>query len=63
MKLHRIKAGHYTARVNGVFYSIIHTLHWDIYYGGELGIYVFSAHTLTDARALLEEIIKGGLPI
>lgn len=63
MKLHRIKAGHYTARINGVFYSIIHSLHWDIYYGGELGIYICSAHTLTDARALLEEIIKGGLPI
>lgn len=63
MKLHRIKAGHYTARIDGVFYSIIHSLHWDIYYGGELGIYVCSAHTLTDARALLEEIINGGLPI
>ncbi|MCR3573757.1 hypothetical protein K0B56_22405, partial [Salmonella enterica subsp. enterica serovar Give] len=24
---------------------------------------ICSAHTLTDARALLEEIIKGGLPI
>lgn len=63
MKLHRIKAGHYTAKIDGGFYSIIHTLHWDIYYGGELGIYICSAHTLTDARALLEEIIKGGLPI
>lgn len=63
MKLHRIKAGHYTAMINGVFYTIVHTIHWDIYYGGELGIYICSFHTLTDARAMLEAIIEGGLPI
>lgn len=63
MTLHRIKAGHYTAMIDGSYYSIIHTLHWDIYYGGELGIYICSAHTLTDARAMLEGIIDGGIPI
>ena len=63
MKLHRIKAGHYTAKINGGFYFIIHTLHWDIYWGGELGIYICSAHTLTDARAMLEGIIEGGIII
>lgn len=63
MKLHRIKAGHYTAMIDGGLYSIIHSLHWDIYYGGEPSNYICSAHTLTDARKMLEEIIEGGLPI
>lgn len=63
MKLHRIRAGYYTAKINGMVYAIIHTIHWDIYYGGELGIYICSAHTLTDARAMLEGIIEGGIPI
>lgn len=57
MRLHRIKAGHYTAKINGVLYSIIHSLHWDIYWGGRSGIYIGSAHTLTDARKMLEEVI------
>lgn len=62
MRLHRISKGCYAITINGTFYTIVHGIHWCIY-GGDNMDHLASAHTLTDARALLEEIIKGDLPI
>lgn len=61
MRLHRIKAGHYTAMIDGSIFTIVHSIHWDIYYDSGHRFYICSAHTLTDARAMLEGIIGGGL--
>lgn len=61
MKLHRLRKGRYTTIINGECYTIIHSLHWDIY--NDNWERIAFTYTLTDARALLEEIIKGGLPI
>lgn len=57
MKLHRISKGRYSVTINGKFYTILHGIYWYIY-GGPNMDHLASAHTLTDARKLLEEVIK-----
>lgn len=55
MKLHRLRKGLYTTIINGERYTIIHSLHWDIYDDNRERIAI--VHTLTDARKMLKEVI------
>jgi len=55
MKLHRLRKGRYTTIINGERYTIIHSLHWDIY--NDNWERIAFTHTLTDARKMLEEAI------
>lgn len=57
MKLHRIAKGRYSVTINGKFYTILHGIHWYIYGGSNMD-HIATAHTLTDARKLLKEVIK-----
>ncbi len=56
MRLHRIRKGRYITIINGEHYTIIHSIHWNIY--NDNWERIAFTHTLTDARKLLEEVIK-----
>lgn len=60
MRLHRISKGRYSVTINGKFYTILHGIHWYIYGGSNMD-HIATVHTLTDARAMLEGIIEGGV--